>query len=195
MITPLTCAFCSSTFDRGYRICAARAARPQFCSKPCQTSYFKALAKERMKAAFWLKVAAPDANGCRAWTGRLHAKGYGVIDFGGRPVLAHRMAYLLATGVEPGDKSVCHSCDNPPCCSPAHLWLGTHKENMLDAARKGRIGGSTFKGEDHPSARLSEEDVSAIRASTEGASVLASRYSVTGANISRIRARKTWRHI
>jgi len=82
---------------------------------------------------------APDA--CWLWTGArcgLHGE-YGQSSYQGRALPAHR-AMWIATHAEPipDGYEVCHSCDNPLCVNPAHLWLGTHQENMLDCSAKGR---------------------------------------------------------
>jgi hypothetical protein len=75
-------------------------------------------------------------SGCWEWTGYLK-KGYGWTGAG----LAHRKAYALAFGAIPAGMLVCHRCDNPRCCNPAHLWLGTNGDNIRDMARKGRARG------------------------------------------------------
>lgn len=83
---------------------------------------------------FWSRTKTGQ-NGCIEWSGCLDRSGYGRV--GVKQIPAHRVAYRLAKG-EPGDMLVCHSCDNPKCVNPDHLWLGTHKDNMSDMTKKGR---------------------------------------------------------
>lgn len=90
-------------------------------------------------AKFWSKVdksGGPEA--CWPWTGATNELGYGVTQFDGRAALAHRKAWALTNGPIPDDKLVCHRCDSPPCCNPAHHFLGTNADNMADMAAKGR---------------------------------------------------------
>lgn len=77
-------------------------------------------------------------DGCWLWQGFRNHKGYGHFAIHGRDYKAHRVAFELATGRHPGRLLVCHSCDNPPCVNPAHLWLGTMSDNALDMHAKGR---------------------------------------------------------
>jgi hypothetical protein len=77
--------------------------------------------------------------GCWEWCGARHKYGYGEIRNGKKGVRVSRKAYELWVGPIPHGIKVCHRCDNPPCCNPEHLFLGTHKENIEDAARKGRL--------------------------------------------------------
>lgn len=90
---------------------------------------------------FWSMVAKSD--GCWVWTGTRWSTGYGRL-VGGRA--AHRVAWELTNGPIPRGLLVCHHCDNPPCCRPDHLFLGTSKDNAMDASAKGRL----LTGKSHP---------------------------------------------
>lgn len=76
--------------------------------------------------------------GCWEWKRGKTPAGYGRIVINGRGEYAHRVAYELVHGKIPEGMHVCHSCDNPACCNPAHLWVGTPKDNMQDRDTKGR---------------------------------------------------------
>ena len=142
----------------------------------------------------------PDA--CWPWIASAN-RGYGQFGLGGAagaPVRATHVAFALAYGHVPdGDECVLHSCDNPPCCNPAHLFLGTRTDNAADRDGKGRgTRPPLVRGERSHLAKLSEDDVRAIRAARAGgetATSIAARYGVRQSNVSAICLRQTWKHV
>mgnify|MGYP001602115842 FL=1 len=150
---------------------------------------------DRFEASF--DKRGPDE--CWPWS-RSGVRDYGRILFNGQRQLAHRVAYELATGSPPADDvEVCHHCDNPACVNPSHLFLGTHADNMRDAAVKGRMRPNPSRGEASSRAKLRADDVRAIRSirSAEGLShaVLARRFGVCEQSIKFILDGKTWRSV
>lgn len=118
---------------------------------------------------FWAKVNKTES--CWIWTACKNKQGYGKIGKNGNPrevVWAYRASWLLNRGPIPPGLHVLHNCpggDNPPCVNPAHLWLGTHLDNVADMNRKGRHGSNSkaISGENNPNAKLSDSDVAEIR--------------------------------
>lgn len=85
---------------------------------------------------FWSKVDRDGPGGCWVWMAGRHEQGYGLFKLAGSMRRAHRLSFELVNGPVPEGKVVCHSCDNPSCVNPAHLWAGSQKENMLDFMEK-----------------------------------------------------------
>lgn len=93
---------------------------------------------------FWAKVGKLGPDECWLWSGSLNLKGYGYLVVGSRTngrsnMLAHRLSYEIHNGSIPTGSLICHKCDVPACVNPAHLFMGTQKDNMSDALRKGRM--------------------------------------------------------
>src|SRR5689334_1517297 len=99
----------------------------------------------------WKYVAIAGPEDCWPWTRAVVGFGYGHFKVAGRSVQTNRLAYELKNGPIPDGLCVLHRCDNPPCCNPAHLFLGTRKENNQDRHRKGRNAKSRDlpTGDDH----------------------------------------------
>ena len=158
----------------------------------------------RRSDTFWGRVARSDPDECWLWTGCCTGKmGYGSFTFGKRGrSAAHRIAFSLHHGRLPR-LFVCHSCDNPRCCNPAHLWEGTAADNNRDRSRKGRTvrgardeGSVRYaRGTRHGSAKLSETDVVSIRHDPRPLPQVAASYGIAISTASRIKRREIWRTV
>ncbi len=132
-----------------------------------------------------------DSSGCLLWqravlTARM---GYGVLNYGGKVVYAHRLSYEVFKGPIPEGMLVCHSCDVPACINPDHLWLGTQKENVLDCCKKGR--NSRNAGEAHSRLKLTDAEAVLIHDDPRDALTISKEYGITRSHVYHIKARKT----
>ena len=145
----------------------------------------------------WRRVTRTIREECWPWNGKVNRGGYGRLGLGGRcgrPILAHRLAWELTHGSVPDGLFVLHTCDNPRCCNPAHLWLGTRGDNNRDREAKGR--GRRALGERNGKAKLSRTQVLEIRRrDKEDRGGLAAEYGVNRSTISHVIARRFWRHV
>jgi predicted XRE-type DNA-binding protein len=114
--------------------------------------------------------------------------------FGRYRISTHRLSYQINRGSIPASLCVCHSCDNPACCNPEHLFLGTHADNARDRETKRR----GQYGEEHPNAKLTDDEVRDIHrkaASGLRQSEIAEKYGLTQAAVSAIVTGKLWAHL
>jgi len=142
---------------------------------------------------FWSHV---DTSGnCWVWTGATDSHGYGHFRDHGVTYAAHRFSYCLTYGPMPENKpDVLHTCDNPPCCRPEHLFAGTNADNNRDAAQKGR----SARGERNGHAKLTAQDVQQLRQAYiagETQTSLSSRLNMAQSSISAIVRRRKWKHL
>ena len=156
-------------------------------------------------ALFWSKVNRSNQESCWAWQGAVSSNGYGSVGWDGRICGAHRVAAFLSGIIDTPfwnpsrtEKTlVLHKCDNSRCCNPAHLFAGNFQDNSDDCKEKDRR--EIKRGEDHHSAKLTNEIAERIRYSFayDYASVkdLARQYGVTSAAIDKIIQGKTYKYV
>jgi hypothetical protein len=104
--------------------------RRRACSYECSRKD-RTIADETRIALFWSRVKQSGPDECWEWQGPCYGKGYGHFRWGGRNQPTSRVAWTITNG-DPGELWVLHTCDNPACCNPDHLFLGTHDDNMKD---------------------------------------------------------------
>jgi hypothetical protein len=139
---------------------------------------------------FWARVEKSETFECWPWTLTWRKDGYGEFRLPGRVVLAHRFAFMASNDRwEIEDLVVRHSCDFPACCNPAHLSVGTHSDNVADRDSRGR----SARGERHGRAKLTSEQVAAIRASALSDLEIAVRLRIHKTTVHKIRAGRLWR--
>lgn len=118
--------------------------------------------------SFYDRMRPNSGNSCWIWTGAQegigarNGRGYGFVKFNCKKFKCHRLSLQLSGTDVPDHLMVCHTCDNPPCCNPLHLFVGTAKDNTQDCIRKGRAHKES--GEDRYNAILTNDQVAIIKA-------------------------------
>lgn len=150
---------------------------------------------------FWEKVDKRGEDECWEWQGAkfIVTHPYGQIWVNKKIELAHRISWCLHHGFIPKELRVLHHCDNPPCVNPQHLFLGTQSDNLIDAAKKGRLRTSPRLGENHHDSKLTDNEVLEMRSSykekREPYKIIAKRHNVHPTTVGRIIRNERWQHL
>lgn len=129
----------------------------------------------------WIPVTE---SGCWLWTAGVDRDGYGRMCINKSAALAHRISAEIHGILIDSSMNVCHKCDVPSCVNPDHLFVGTHKENMMDRDKKGRV-----------SAKLTKKQVLKILADGREYKYISAEYNTSISNISMIKTGKNWKHL
>jgi HNH endonuclease len=157
------------------------------------------LVRPDLGARFWAHVDRRGSGECWLWRASLGSTGYGQFNVDRRVEKAHRVAWKLTRGSIPAGLLVCHTCDNRRCVNPAHLFLGTVRDNTADMMRKGRGQGPPHRsGSANNASKLTEESVQEIRQRLRGGEPttrLSKEFGVSPAAIWWIKVRRNWAHV
>ncbi len=182
-----------------------------YCSHDCYSS-----SRRHTPETFWNRIEKTE--GCWIWHGDTQKYGYGRLNYHRKLYLAHRLAWILTNGPIPKGKYVLHRCDNPPCCNPDHLYIGTPADNVRDMIERNRMARGDSKhvkkgldhyyhktpekrlrGERHGMSKLNEAAVLSIRdrfARKEASAIqLGKEYGVDRSLIYMVAKRQIWSHV
>lgn len=173
------------------------------CSRKCanqakaKSRAFKGLRNKTrpLEERFWSKVNKLGPNECWEWKGS-NQKGYGTILIDRKVQRTHRVSYKLSYGDFDETLQVCHKCDNPPCCNPLHLFLGTAKENNEDKIRKGRA--NMPKGERNHKSKMTATKVIEMRNLFENGvprNILSEKFNISWQSVNKIVKREFWKEV
>jgi hypothetical protein len=181
------CKNCGVIFQRDKRYSRAYFKKQKYCSQRCSANSFMARNSEIYgdpKDRFRLLVKI-EQNGCWRWMGSISSAGYGTISIAGRRQYAHRFSLKnFGSGLKE-NQMACHTCDNPWCVNPEHLYAGNYKTNGVDAAKRQRFAHQ----------KLNEDDVRKIFHSSKANSEIAKQYGITSSMVCAIKKRRKWRHV
>lgn len=213
-LTSCTCLHCGDTFTIPLK--DVRLGRGKYCKRACSADARRGLVIRSVEERFWAKVnkdgpvVCPDLGPCWLWTGGKSSGGYGMFYLPPPNQLTHRVAWEMAYGSIPETLDVCHHCDVRHCVRATHLFLGTRKENMEDAARKGTLKRAAAKrklhhpdswhrGEDHYIAKLTDQKVLEMRGlyatSKYTVAFIAREYNIGPRAARSAILGETWQHI
>ncbi len=186
-----TCPECGRDFPRPPGYGHDRWFKAELCSLSCSSQRGNRQRAERRAANFMAifdqQIDRTPGQGpkgeCWEWQGLRYSGGYGRISFQNKSLKSHRIA-LFGLGDYDNPLMACHTCDNPPCVRPDHLFAGTNLENTQDKMAKGRHYGNH---------RLTEEQAKAILDDPRTYKVIAGEYGISLSNVGAIKQRLTWK--
>lgn len=177
-------------------------------SESFYSTTFKINIKQSDISKFWSRIDVKAETECWTWMCGKSRLGYGKMSIGKKCIRAHRFA-LVVSGVEiPENMCACHSCDNPSCCNPKHLWVGSQSDNQKDRAAKGRSSRGErnpskthpelFCGENNHASMLTDEIVSELRKNPPiglNMSTESLKYSISPEAFRSAIVGDTWKHV
>lgn len=182
------------TWQSGYCIAHNERMRHGLDMGPIRGERLRLSENERIEARLFLERVINKETGCWEWIGDT-VDTYGRLRIEGRTYRVHRLSAFLYKGMRLDDcRCVCHTCDNPKCFNPAHLFLGSIDENNMDKVAKKRQA----RGESNGSSKLTEEDVRDIRAKRAAGTprwFLAQEYGICKNSVYNIVQRNSWKHV
>lgn len=179
------CDQCGKLYKRRINMIDKRWAASRYCGRTCAG---KARGTNPFKE-FFSYVDIDHNSQCWNWAGHIHKSGYGVY----RSEFAHRFSLKQALGLIPDGMMALHACDNRKCVNPTHLFIGTGQTNVDDMFSKGR--NRHLCGEQVSNAKLTAEDVIAIREDGRLYAEIAKSYNVSLSTISSIKTKRNWAHV
>lgn len=180
------CANCGVTFRKDPRNTWGYWAKARFCSQACAgEANSRRLSSKRPPIERVFARNVVQSGECWEWTGSRDKDGYGVFTYARKQYRAPKTALELDGRPVPRGMHACHTCDNPACVRPAHLYVGTPAQNSADAKQRGRVRVGR-------KAKVTPDQVRAIRAAVGTHNEIAARFGLSPANISLIRNRRTW---
>lgn len=180
------CTYCASAFTRppwmSWKVWEQRKCCSMKCARAKRSSDDIA---NRPDIAFAFSRWVAVSDGCWSWSGALDKDGYGIFNYAGKTYRASVVALQLDGRPVPRGMYACHTCDNPTCVRPDHLYPGTPTQNMADAIERGRL----------KPRKLTADQVRQIRRSEGTQQSIADRFNVSAFTVASILKRKTWRHV
>lgn len=186
------CEHCGGRFERHPSFGRSQWENTKFCSMVCSGAAASLRnAEERPSLQGKFNSLFTRGEGCWEWQGTIDGYGYGVVDYAGSRYRAHVLALEFDGRTVPQGMVACHHCDNPRCVRPDHLYVGTQRQNVQDASRRGRL----LKGDRHHQSKLTENQVREIRRLDLPYAEIARLYGVSRPTVTRAIKGKTWRHV